>query len=135
MTASHQPQVFEDHRDGQHYRTSAVPVMDRDGEGVPGGDFFFFDITAQHGPAFVARQRGALPLSAENSEDVIWQLDRDMHITYISAADQRLRGVAAGRCWGNRCSVLFSPRGQAIGLARAPASGGKPAATAHPVRL
>lgn len=117
VTASRQPQVFEDHRDGQHYRTSAVPVMDRDGE-VCRVAIFSEDITAQHETERLLRDSEAhYRFLAENSEDVIWQLDRDMHITYISAADQRLRGVARGAVLGQSVFSLFSPRGQAI-LAR-----------------
>ena len=29
----------------------------------------------------------------ENTHDVVWQLDRDLRVTYINGADERMRGV------------------------------------------
>ena len=117
VVATRQPQVFEDGRDGRYYRTSAVPVVDRDGQ-VCRVAIFSEDITAQHAAEQQLRDSEAhYRFLAENSEDVIWQLDRDMNITYISAADQRLRGVPREAVLGQPVFCLFAPQGQAI-LAR-----------------
>ena len=134
VTASRQPQVFEDHRDGQHYRTSAVPVMDRDGE-VPGGDFSE-DITAQHEAERLLRdspRRITAFGGKQRTSSGSWTA------TCTSPTSARLISACAGGARGGAGAIgvqsVFSPVARRFWpvWCRAPAvSGARPAAAAHP---
>ena len=50
---------------------------------------------------------------AEDTLDVIWKTDRDFRITYISPADERLRGYRADEVIGRHIFKMFSEEGVA----------------------
>ena len=50
---------------------------------------------------------------AEDTLDVIWKTDRDFRITYISPADERLRGYKADEVIGRHVFIMFSEAGVA----------------------
>ncbi len=49
----------------------------------------------------------------EDTMDVLWQADRDLRITYISPADERLRGYQAGEVVGRHVYEMFTDEGVA----------------------
>lgn len=53
-------------------------------------------------------------LLTEDTLDVIWKVDHDLHITYISPADQRLRGYHADEVIGHHIFELFNDEGIAV---------------------
>jgi len=69
----------------------------------------------------------------ENTQDVVWQLDRDLRFTYINAADERMRGYKREEVIGHHFKEIVNPPGhqivdQALQLrfgqaSRAPANG------------
>lgn len=52
-------------------------------------------------------------LLTEETLDVVWKTDRDLHITYISPADERLRGFKAEEVLGQHVFELFTEEGVA----------------------
>jgi diguanylate cyclase (GGDEF)-like protein/PAS domain S-box-containing protein len=52
-------------------------------------------------------------LLAEDALDVVWKTDCDLHITYISPADERLRGYRADEVIGRHVFEMFSEEGVA----------------------
>ncbi len=52
-------------------------------------------------------------LFIENAPDVLWRLDSDYRVTYISPSDQRLRGYRADEVVGRLCQELFDEEGAA----------------------
>jgi len=53
-------------------------------------------------------------LLTEDTLDVIWKVDHDLRITYISPADQRLRGYQADEVIGHHIFELFNDEGIAV---------------------
>ncbi len=53
-------------------------------------------------------------LLAEEASDVIWQLDSDYRFTYVSPADERLRGYRADEVIGRHVFELFDEEGVAL---------------------
>lgn len=53
-------------------------------------------------------------LLTENVSDVIWRLDRDHRFTYISPADERLRGYRAEEVVGRHVTEVLTEEGAAI---------------------
>jgi len=53
-------------------------------------------------------------LLTEDVADVVWKADRELHITYISPADQRLRGYAAQEVIGRHVFEMFTEEGAAV---------------------
>jgi diguanylate cyclase (GGDEF)-like protein/PAS domain S-box-containing protein len=53
-------------------------------------------------------------LLTEETLDVVWKTDRHLHITYISPADERLRGFTAQEVVGQHVFDLFTEEGVAI---------------------
>jgi diguanylate cyclase (GGDEF)-like protein/PAS domain S-box-containing protein len=51
---------------------------------------------------------------AENTGDVVWELDSRMRFTYINGADQRLRGFSKDEVLGKPVLELFTSEGQKI---------------------
>ena len=51
---------------------------------------------------------------AENTGDVVWELDSRMKFTYINGADERLRGFSKDEVLGKSVLELFTPEGQLI---------------------
>jgi len=47
----------------------------------------------------------------EEVRDVIWRTDKDLNITYISPADERLRGYKASEVIGHSVFEMFTPEG------------------------
>lgn len=47
----------------------------------------------------------------EDTHDVLWQTDGQLRLTYISAADQRLRGFTAAEVLGRHVFEMFTPDG------------------------
>ncbi len=50
----------------------------------------------------------------EEVRDVIWRADKDLNITYISPADERLRGYKASEVIGRSVFEMFTPEGVKI---------------------
>ncbi|SFN23300.1 PAS domain S-box-containing protein/diguanylate cyclase (GGDEF) domain-containing protein [Formivibrio citricus] len=46
---------------------------------------------------------------ADNTADVIWQMDRDFNILYINESDEKLRGFPREQVVGQPASTLFTP--------------------------
>jgi diguanylate cyclase (GGDEF)-like protein/PAS domain S-box-containing protein len=53
-------------------------------------------------------------LLTEDAMDVIWRTDCALHITYISPADERLRGYRADEVIGRHVFDMFTPAGVAV---------------------
>ena len=53
-------------------------------------------------------------LLTEDTQDVLWKLDRHFRVTYISPADERLRGFKAEEVVGRSVLELFTTEGVAI---------------------
>jgi len=53
-------------------------------------------------------------LLTEDTLDVIWRADSELHITYISPSDERLRGYKAEEILGHHVFELFNEEGIAI---------------------
>jgi diguanylate cyclase (GGDEF)-like protein/PAS domain S-box-containing protein len=53
-------------------------------------------------------------LLTEDASDVIWKTDRDFHFTYISPADERLRGYRADEVLGCHAFEMFTDDGVAV---------------------
>ncbi len=53
-------------------------------------------------------------LLTENVSDVIWKLDSNYHVTYISPADERLRGYKVDEIVGHHVFDLMTEQGVAI---------------------
>lgn len=53
-------------------------------------------------------------LLTEDTLDVIWKVDRNLIVTYISPADQRLRGYAAHEVVGRHVFEMFTDEGAAV---------------------
>ncbi len=49
----------------------------------------------------------------ENAPDVLWRLDGDYRVTYISPSDERLRGYPSHEVIGHHIAELFSEEGLA----------------------
>jgi len=109
-----QPVVFEDVRQGVCFRNSAVPVIDRDGQ-IRRVAVFSEDITERWtADTLLRRSEAHYRFLAENTEDVVWQLDKEMNFLFISSADERMRGVPRDQVVGHPMLELFSQRGRAI---------------------
>jgi len=52
-------------------------------------------------------------LLTEDTRDVLWRTDAQLHITYISPADERLRGFKADEVLGHHVFEMFTPEGVA----------------------
>jgi diguanylate cyclase (GGDEF)-like protein/PAS domain S-box-containing protein len=52
-------------------------------------------------------------LLTEDAMDVLWRTDCDLHITYISPADERVRGYRADEVIGRHVFDMFTPEGVA----------------------
>jgi diguanylate cyclase (GGDEF)-like protein/PAS domain S-box-containing protein len=53
-------------------------------------------------------------LLTEDASDVIWKTDREFRFTYISPADERLRGYRADEVIGHHAFEMFSDEGVAV---------------------
>ena len=53
-------------------------------------------------------------LLTEDTQDVLWKLDSNFCVTYISPADERVRGFKAGELVGHSVLEMFTPGGVAI---------------------
>jgi len=53
-------------------------------------------------------------LLTEDTQDVLWKLDSNFCVTYISPADERVRGFKAGELVGHSVLEMFTPEGVAI---------------------
>lgn len=53
-------------------------------------------------------------LLAEDTRDVLWKTDRQFRVTYISSADERLRGFKADEVIGHSVFEMFTKEGAAI---------------------
>jgi len=94
-------------------RESAVAVHDEQGA-ITWYDGTVEDSTEFHRTEEALRQsEERYRLMTENSYDAIWQVDLDLRITYISKADERIRGIDRNAVLGKPLSSLFSPVGAA----------------------
>ena len=53
-------------------------------------------------------------LLTEDARDVVWRTDKNLHITYISPADERLRGFRADEVIGHHVFDMFTEEGVAL---------------------
>lgn len=108
------PHTFEDERDGRYYRNSAVPTIAHDGR-VTQVSLFSEDITEQRTTEHRLQQSEALyRFLAENTNDVVWQLDAQMRFAFISSADYRERGFSREETIGRSVAEVYTPEGKAI---------------------
>ncbi len=106
--------AFEDNREGRHFRNSAIPVIDHDGE-IRRIALFSEDITEHEEALAQLRESEAqYRFLAENTADVVWQLDDQMRFVYINGADLRLRGVPRDQVIGTSVLDAYPPEGKAI---------------------
>lgn len=106
--------VFEDTRQDRRFRNSAIPVIDHDGE-IRRIAIFSEDITEQEAAAAQLRESEAqYRFLAENTADVVWQLDDEMRFVYINGADQHLRGIPREKVIGTSVLDVYPPEGKAI---------------------
>lgn len=106
--------VFEDSRLDMHFRNTIVPVIDRDGE-IRRVAVFSEDITEQRAAAIqLQKSEAQYRFLAENSADVVWQLDKEMRFVYISKADEKLRGIPREEVIGTSVLNFYPPEGKAI---------------------
>jgi PAS domain S-box-containing protein len=61
----------------------------------------------------LTESRALYRLLTEDASDVVWKTDRDLLITYISPADERLRGYRAEEMIGHPLAELFTEEGGA----------------------
>ncbi len=59
------------------------------------------------------RSEAHFRLLTEDVQDVVWKTDRDFIFTYISPADERVRGFAADEVIGHHVLEAFTPEGAA----------------------
>ncbi len=53
-------------------------------------------------------------LLTEDTLDVVWKIDKNLDVTYISPADERLRGFPAHEVMGHSVFEMFTPEGVAM---------------------
>jgi diguanylate cyclase (GGDEF)-like protein/PAS domain S-box-containing protein len=114
VLAERQAPIFEDCQHDQHFRNSAIPVIDHDGE-IRRIAIFSEDVTDHDEAVAQLRESEAqYRFLAENTADVVWQLDDEMRFVYINGADQRLRGVPRDQVIGTSVLDVYPPEGKAI---------------------
>jgi PAS domain S-box-containing protein len=83
-------------------------------DGEPLIQSFHRDITERKRTEVALRENEALfRLLTEDVLDVIWKTDRDLRFTYISPADERLRGFRADEVIGHHVLEMFTEEGSA----------------------
>ena len=114
VLAERQMLTFEDTRQDRHFRNSAIPIIDHDGK-IRRIAIFSEDITSHEEAAAQLRESEAqYRFLAENTADVVWQLDDEMRFVYINGADQQLRGVPREKVIGTSVLEVYPPEGKAI---------------------
>ncbi|GAB4060560.1 diguanylate cyclase [Uliginosibacterium sediminicola] len=109
-----QPQTLEDERNARHFRHSIAPVLDHSGHATRVA-VFVQDITPQRQTQAQLQESEALyRFLTENSADVVWQLDAQMRFTFISQADERMRGFKREEVIGTSVLDVYPPEGKAI---------------------
>ena len=114
---SGEPMTFEIehcHKDGRviALEVSASSILS---DGEPLIQSFYRDITERKRTEEALREDEALfRLLTEDVLDVIWKADRDLHITYISPADEDLRGYRADEVIGRHVFEMFTDEGVAL---------------------
>ena len=72
----------------------------------------YIDITERKRTEEALRANEALlRLVTEDVLDVVWKTDRDLRFTYISPADERLRGYRADEVIGHHVFEMFTAEG------------------------
>jgi PAS domain S-box-containing protein len=93
--ASGEPTTFEDSRAGKVFENHLYPVRDETGA-VYAVAVYARDVTAQHlAAAAWRRDRARHRLFAETARDVMWTMDNDYRLTYVSPSIRHLRGLEA----------------------------------------
>lgn len=83
------PIEFEDERDGIHYRHYLSPVVDADGK-VTRLAWISLDMTEQRRAGVALREADeSFRLLAENSSDIIWEMNPAGNFTFVSIAVQQ----------------------------------------------
>jgi diguanylate cyclase (GGDEF)-like protein/PAS domain S-box-containing protein len=109
-----QPQILEDERLGRHFRHSIAPVLDHGGRATRVA-VFVQDITEQRRTQAQLQESEALyRFLTENSADVVWQLDAQMRFSFISQADEHVRGFKREEVIGTSVLDVYTPEGKAI---------------------
>ena len=111
-------EVSQPHRDGRVIDTEVVTTYLLDAEGRPATLLGVTrDITPRRQAERALRDsEEKFRFLAENTADVVWQLDNRLGITYINAADEKLRGFQREEVLGRSVLELFTPEGRAIVL-------------------
>ena len=114
---SGEPMTFEIehyHKDG-HVIALEVSASSILSDGEPLIQSFYRDITERKRTEEALREDEALfRLLTEDVLDVIWKADRDLHFTYISPADEHLRGYRADEVIGHHVFEMFTEEGVAL---------------------
>jgi diguanylate cyclase (GGDEF)-like protein/PAS domain S-box-containing protein len=101
-----------------YHRTTHAPTE---------ADFFIIEQSARLASIAIEKSLAAQKLRdseahyrllSEDVSDVVWKTTADHHFTYISPADQRMRGYAAHEIVGQHVTTLFTAEGIAANAAR-----------------
>lgn len=107
-------EIHAQHRDGHEFAVELV-VTQLNIDGGQEFNAFVRDITERNATADKIRKSEALyRLLTEDVQDVVWKLSRDFHVTYISPADEQLRGFRADEVLDHHISEMFTVEGAAV---------------------
>jgi len=105
---------YEDCRDGRLFAFRIVPVKELQ-ERITKVAIFAEDITQKRQvESRLAESEAKYRFLAENAGDIVWQLDANMHFTYVSPSSERLRGYPPEELIGRSVFDLYSPEGLEI---------------------
>ncbi len=108
------PVFMEDERAGIYFRHSLVPVIDEDGV-VRRCAVFAEDITERKKAELALRaSEQQFRFLAENTSDVVWQLNSQLHFIYANDAYWALSGYTQADILGRSILQFFTPEGQDI---------------------
>ncbi|MCF8105718.1 MAG: PAS domain S-box protein [Desulfohalobiaceae bacterium] len=106
--------IVDRHGRKRHLETNKSPILDYEGK-VVGTVGVGIDITERKKAQESLRDREEkYRLLAENSADIIWSMDADLKITYITPSVERILGYSQEEIYNLSQDRLFRPRTYAI---------------------
>lgn len=107
--------VDQPHRDGHIVHTEVATSYLLDEQGQPVSILGVTrDVTERRKvEAALRASEEQFRFLAENTADVVWQLDANMRFLYINGADERMRGFKREEVLGRFSTELFTPEGRA----------------------